>query len=596
MLKKKTSILRNIKYFFPIAFKKHPSYFILNFFLTLINSFSPLINIFLPTLILGELLNDKNVEKIIIYVLMIVLLNSFSKLLVLFLESRIKLINDSMNKYFSTKINYKTMRMDYEDSENPELRDLNKKAIGGMTEDTNGLADSMNFVSMIISSSISFISVFFIIVFSKTPLLILLSFIDVIIGFFIIKSQNKNQYNFWEKNTRLNLRFGYFFFELLDFSYAADLRLYGAKKLVKDSSLKNIDTMSTAYKSLSLKQAKLSQLSLILTFIIEKVLVYIVLIVSCFNEVISVTTLSLLLTSFASFTFSLNSIINYSYRLMMTAKYQSKYIDYMEYSNNKKTGTIIPNKEIKSIEFRNVSFKYPRTEQYILKNINITLKKERISLVGLNGSGKTTIVKLLCGFYNDYEGKILVNDIDIRDYDYEAYLDLFSIVFQDFNIISFTVKDNIENIDDDQILLYDTLTRAGLAERINELPNKELTYVNKYFDKDGVQFSGGEMQKIAIARALYKNGPIVILDEPTAALDPIAEAEIYYRFNEVIGNKFTLFISHRLSSCRFADKIIVLDNSEIKEIGNHEQLMSKNDGIYRKMFDAQAKYYQENDN
>lgn len=596
MLKKKTSILRNIKYFFPIAFKKHPSYFILNFFLTLINSFSPLINIFLPTLILGELLNDKNVEKIIIYVLMIVLLNSFSKLLVLFLESRIKLINDSMNKYFSTKINYKTMRMDYEDSENPELRDLNKKAIGGMTEDTNGLADSMNFVSMIISSSISFISVFFIIVFSKTPLLILLSFIDVIIGFFIIKSQNKNQYNFWEKNTRLNLLFGYFFFELLDFSYAADLRLYGAKKLVKDSSLKNIDTMSTAYKSLSLKQAKLSQLSLILTFIIEKVLVYIVLIVSCFNEVISVTTLSLLLTSFASFTFSLNSIINYSYRLMMTAKYQSKYIDYMEYSNNKKTGTIIPNKEIKSIEFRNVSFKYPRTEQYILKNINITLKKERISLVGLNGSGKTTIVKLLCGFYNDYEGKILVNDIDIRDYDYEAYLDLFSIVFQDFNIISFTVKDNIENIDDDQVLLYDTLTRAGLAERINELPNKELTYVNKYFDKDGVQFSGGEMQKIAIARALYKNGPIVILDEPTAALDPIAEAEIYYRFNEVIGNKFTLFISHRLSSCRFADKIIVLDNSEIKEIGNHEQLMSKNDGIYRKMFDAQAKYYQENDN
>ena len=246
------------------------------------------------------------------------------------------------------------------------------------------------------------------------------------------------------------------------------------------------------------------------------------------------------------------------------------------------------------IEFNNVSFKYPKSDNYALKHITLKIRGgEKLAVVGRNGSGKTTFIKLLCRLYDVDEGEILINGINIKEYTRNSLNKLYSIVFQDYKILSLTVADNISACSDcDSERLYSALDKANIKERIEAMPQKEKTYLYKDLDKSGVEISGGEAQKLALARALYKDSPIVILDEPTAALDPIAENEIYSRFNSFVENKTAIYISHRLSSCAFCDRIAVFDNAELVETGTHNELVSAN-GRYAELWNAQASYYLE---
>ena len=244
------------------------------------------------------------------------------------------------------------------------------------------------------------------------------------------------------------------------------------------------------------------------------------------------------------------------------------------------------------IEFKNVSFKYPGSESYALKNINLKINYgEKLAVVGRNGSGKTTFIKLLCRLYDANEGEILINGTDIKQFTRESLIALYSVVFQDYNILSLSVADNISASKEyDKAQLYSALDKANIKERIETMPQKEKTYLYKDLDKLGVEISGGEAQKLALARALYKDSPVVVLDEPTAALDPIAENEIYSRFNSFVENKTAIYISHRLSSCAFCDRIAVFDNAELVEIGTQNELVSAN-GKYAELWNAQASYY-----
>lgn len=246
------------------------------------------------------------------------------------------------------------------------------------------------------------------------------------------------------------------------------------------------------------------------------------------------------------------------------------------------------------IDFKNVSFKYPGSENYSLKNINIRINNgEHLAAVGRNGSGKTTFIKLMCRLYDVTDGEICINGINIKDYTEESINRLYSVVFQDFKIFSTTVSENISvGKEYDKAKLFDALDKANIKERVLAMGNQENTYLYKDLDKSGVEISGGEAQKLALARALYKDAPVVILDEPTAALDPIAENEIYSRFNSFVQNKTAIYISHRLSSCAFCDNIAVFDNSELVEYGTHTNLMNI-DGKYCELWNAQAKYYSE---
>ena len=245
------------------------------------------------------------------------------------------------------------------------------------------------------------------------------------------------------------------------------------------------------------------------------------------------------------------------------------------------------------VEFRNVSFKYPGSETWALKNVSMKFQiGKRLAIVGENGSGKTTFIKLLCRLYDPQEGEILLNGIDIRKYRYDDYMGVFSIVFQDFQLISQSLGSNVAgSIDYDPQRVKQALADAGFGPRLESLPKGLDTQLYKDYGEDGIEVSGGEAQKIAIARALYKDAPFIILDEPTAALDPMAEAEIYAKFNEISGDKTAIYISHRLSSCKFCDEILVFDRGKIIQQGTHEALLSQSDGKYAQLWNAQAQYY-----
>ncbi|WP_455615974.1 ABC transporter ATP-binding protein [Eisenbergiella sp.] len=246
------------------------------------------------------------------------------------------------------------------------------------------------------------------------------------------------------------------------------------------------------------------------------------------------------------------------------------------------------------IEFCDVSFKYPGSDVYALRHISLKFcVGERLAAVGRNGSGKTTFIKLLCRLYDPTEGKILLNGIDIQKYNYDEYMSIFSVVFQDFKLFSFSLGQNVAaNTDYDKPLAEYCLKKAGFGERLSQMPNGTDTCLYKDFSENGVEISGGEAQKIALARALYKDAPFIVLDEPTAALDPIAEAEVYSKFNEIVGQKTAIYISHRLSSCRFCDEIIVFDHGQITQKGRHDDLVADVKGKYAELWRAQAQYYE----
>ena len=247
------------------------------------------------------------------------------------------------------------------------------------------------------------------------------------------------------------------------------------------------------------------------------------------------------------------------------------------------------------MEFRDVSFRYPGTEAYALRHVNVKFKiGEKLAVVGRNGSGKTTFIKLMCRLYDPTEGEILLNGVNIKKYDYDEYMRIFSVVFQDFKLFSFSLGENVAaGMDCNDNRVEETLKQAGFGQRLAAMPEGIRTALYQDFDQNGVEISGGEAQKIALARALYKNAPFVILDEPTAALDPVAEYDIYTRFNEMVGDKTAIYISHRLSSCRFCDTIAVFENGQIVQCGSHEKLVSDKNGAYYALWNAQAQYYNE---
>lgn len=251
-----------------------------------------------------------------------------------------------------------------------------------------------------------------------------------------------------------------------------------------------------------------------------------------------------------------------------------------------------PNKQYE-IRLDDVSFRYPKADKDTLSHINLTVHPgEKLAIVGLNGAGKTTLVKLVCGFLDPTEGRILLNGEDIRKFNRNDYYALFSAVFQEFSVLDVTVKENVAQCVDgiDETRVWQCIDKAGLTEKIQSLPNGIETHLGRRVFKDGVEFSGGQTQRLMLARALYKNAPILVLDEPTAALDPIAENDIYQKYNDMTHGRTSFFISHRLASTRFCDRIIFVDGGKIAEEGTHDELL-KNGGGYAYLFEVQSKYY-----
>ncbi len=280
----------------------------------------------------------------------------------------------------------------------------------------------------------------------------------------------------------------------------------------------------------------------------------------------------------------------------LTARKNVSTLEFLELENEMYAGKLPVEKRSDNeyqIEFRDVSFCYPGTETYALRHVSMKLQiGEKLAIVGMNGSGKTTLIKLLCRLYDPTEGEILLNGVDIRKFRKEEYSRLFSVVFQDYVLFPFQLGENVAvSVDYDAGKAAECLTDAGFGERLEELDHGLKTYLYKGFDEDGLEISGGEAQKIAIARSVYKEAPFVLLDEPTAALDPLAEYGIYTKFDSIVKDKTAIYISHRLSSCRFCKKIAVFHEGRLVQMGSHDELVKDRQGKYYEMWLAQAQYY-----
>ena len=292
----------------------------------------------------------------------------------------------------------------------------------------------------------------------------------------------------------------------------------------------------------------------------------------------------------------ITGIFSYLGQLYNNASFLSTVYSLLDLPNEMYQGSLTTEKRSDrkyEIEFRDVSFRYPGSDAWALRHVNLKFQVgSRLAVVGRNGSGKTTFIKLLCRLYDPTEGEIRLNGIDIRKYRYEDYLSLFSVVFQDFKLLALPLGENVAAEKTyEKARVTQCLQKAGFGQRLSELPQGLATYLYKELKKDGVDVSGGEAQKIALARALYRDAPFIILDEPTAALDPVAEAQVYERFNAILEDKTAVYISHRLSSCKFCDEIAVFDQGEVVQKGTHASLMAEEQGLYHALFTAQAQYY-----
>lgn len=417
--------------------------------------------------------------------------------------------------------------------------------------------------------------------------------IMAVIILIVATQMNKAWFKAADEYSRLDRIFYYFLNMFSDYNTGKEIRLYKEQNLIEHTATDKLLTDGEKLlKKASLHTAKSSSFVAILGALVGFG-IYLFIGVKGLYGLFGIGSLVLYCGSFMQI---INGIMKMAVTFGKTAEMVPLVNYYFEIVNAKDDMTYgekeLDLSEKFEIEFKNVSFKYPNTESYALKNINIKINNgEHLAVVGRNGSGKTTFIKLMCRLYDATDGDILINGINIKEYSKESVISLYSVVFQDFKIFSTTLAQNISaNEEYDKERLYDALDKANIKDRVLAMENKENTYLYKDIDENGVEISGGEAQKLALARALYKDSPVVILDEPTAALDPVAENEIYNRFNSFVDNKTAIYISHRLSSCAFCDKIAVFNKAELAEEGTHGELLEQG-GVYASLWNAQAEYY-----
>lgn len=585
---------KTFNFFYRIAWKEKPSYVILLVLSILLNGVQPFVNLILSKYVLEELVGGRRINVLIVLALCLTIGNFVLLALIHLVRCRLAKDDDWFNRHLYDMISLKSMSMAFSLTESPDALNQHRKAEEGIAWYSGGMKGLSDCVQQLFSFILTFAGVVTIVAL-KTPILLVVAVFAVIGGSVAVWQTNKCYQIEFEVFPKVNRAFGYMTRNVLKPQYSKSIRLYLAAGMMKEQFMKTMNQCASIFRYTAVKIGRWNCIGSVVNFL-KNLCIYGYLGYKLVVGSISLGDFTLLSGSANTLKDSLQGILNQIQDLQKKLKFMGEYVKYIEMEDTTQTGTLLVEKEnLPSIEFKHVSFKYPNTEEYVLKDVSIVIPAgQHLSVVGLNGAGKTTFIKLLCRLYDVEEGEILLNGINIRDYDYDSYMKELAVVFQDFKLFALSMKENIELGDSEkesEAELDKVSELAGLTELIDSLPKGIDTQIYKNFDKEGIEPSGGELQKLAIARALYKDAPIVILDEPTAALDPVAEYEVYSHFNDLVGGKTAIYISHRLSSCKFSDRIAVFSDKTIKEYGTHDELVGKEGGIYATMFAAQAQYY-----
>ena len=589
--------MKAMMHFIKLAWKTAPDYMLVMVFQSILNAGRMILNVYLPKLLIDELTGEKDVKMIILYVG-----------LVIFNIVGMQLVNNIINRYVYVKrekvalymrraMSKKIMNIEYSYIEDPYYLDLKERAVFAINNQ-GAIESTIRSVANVLTSMITLIGLL-VIMATLGPVLIIALFVGLamMLGFYGLIS--KTMIWFQQNLIPINRRYGYYFNLSMGKEAQKEIRLYGMEPMItKTIDDVNHDICSTFGKMMGKVGVSTGLMDVVSVLIAAFSYVYVGIrtVSDKFGRILSLGDLTMYVTSAISFATSMGQTGESVVNLFQEASFLKPYLEFMNIPEEvKEKGKEKFEGEIGSIEFRDVTFTYPKAEKPVLKNISFKVEKgQKISIVGLNGAGKSTLVKLMCRMFKPDSGEILVNGRNILDFEYNSYMAKISAVFQDYGIFNFSIRENISCVPEgDDIEKINRLVKeVGLKEKVDELPNGIESRFGKEYDEEGIEMSGGQAQKIAIARALYKkDAGMVILDEPASALDPIAEAEIYEKFNNLVEDKTAFYISHRMSSSVFCDRILIIDGGTVADFDTHENLMKKTDSLYYKLFNAQAENY-----
>lgn len=590
---------RGVRYFHSLS----SAFVICLILMSITASILPYVPIYFSARLLDALYAGEPTETLALYVLLTVGLAFCLNLFQTYLSSRFSAALNALYRNERWQYAEKAMGMSYssmEDSNVTLLRDRIKMETQtgyNMYFLQYGIEYLTRHIVTIFMSLSLTLSFFFL---DAIPLHLKLLFVagialTAVCGIFTTDKSAKMEFSFFEKNVQMNVfaeKYGKY---LKDYSSGKDIRVYDMADSLLARSLEQNTNYNKKFLQMNLRQFFIKLPDDIMTHLL-RFGTYMLLVYAALMGNVTVGSIARYVSCVMLMLEGISGLITVLQRTTINNHYLKRYFSYFDIPNDMYQGTLTVEKRDDNeyfVEFRDVSFRYPGTEAYALRHVSLKFKiGEKLALVGMNGSGKTTFIKLMCRLYDPSEGEILLNGVNIKKYDYDEYMSIFSVVFQDFLLFAFQLGQNVAaNQKWDASRAEQTLRRAGFGERLASLPDGTETYLYKHFDKSGVEISGGEAQKIALARALYKDAPFIILDEPTSALDPISEYEVYSKFNEIAGDKTAIYISHRLASCRFCDKIAVFHKGAIVQTGSHETLLAQAEGKYYELWNAQAQYY-----
>jgi ATP-binding cassette subfamily B protein/ATP-binding cassette subfamily C protein len=513
-----------------------------------------------------------------------------------FMSSFLRQVTDSGNMslrmHYLALLSQKIQNMDYKYVEDASFWEKNTRAMDAGSSNGNGIELMLNLIYKAPAYLLTLIAMA-VVAFTLSPVVLVVTVLHCVTLMWVSVKTHDYEYSLKEERSKAQRRISYFNDTTHDFSFGKDIRIFNFRERIIANYKKEIEAFTAVIKMVENRRFALGFLGLF-TLVLTNVAMYGILIYKAYQ--------GMPVSDYTMYVALIMGMIEYMLLFGDTVtkiRNEGEYVDdfYRLMDENILTeGSKEPEKaDSVEIVFDHVTFRYPGTDVDIYKDFSFTIKKgERLAIVGVNGAGKSTLVKLICGLYEPNEGHIYVNGIDIRDWKKKNLYDLYSTVFQDFNILAFTLRENVTcgSSQPDDARVTEALERVGLGKKLKSLSKGLDQMMLKVIDEEGTDFSGGERQKLAIARALYKDAPMVIMDEPTAALDALAEAEIYENFSELVEGKTAIYISHRLASTIFCDKIALFDKEGVKEYGTHEELMAKK-GMYYDMFVVQGKYYQE---